>query len=257
MKARIRGWLVLGYASITMAIFFLLSLPQMIVRGRGDWAIWFARHAWGPSILWLAGARLSVRSAVLPDGPLVFACNHESALDIPALLAVLPRNVRFIAKRELFQIPVFGWYMRVGGHVPVDRAIRASAVETLRRAGQMVRDGTSLIVFPEGTRSRDGRVHAFKKGPFVVAMEAGVPVVPVAISGAGDLNPKNAIAAQPGTIHITIGESVRPGDHPDKTSLLVEVRRRVIEAHLAQGGRGGDLDRAVALPGREGAAGDG
>jgi len=256
MKARIRGWVVLAYTSITMVLFFLLSIPEMLLRGHGDRAIWFARHAWGPSILKLAGARLEVHRAVLPEGPLVFASNHESALDIPALLSVLPRNVRFIAKRELFRIPIFGWYMRVGGHVPVDRANRSSAIETLRRAGEMVRAGTSLIVFPEGTRSRDGRVHAFKKGPFLVAMEAGVPVVPVAISGAGHLNPKAAIAAQPGTIRISIGEAVRPGDHADKTALLVEVRRRVVLAHLALGGLGGDLDRSVATAGKEGAAGD-
>jgi 1-acyl-sn-glycerol-3-phosphate acyltransferase len=254
MVARIRGWLVLAWASITMAVFFLISLPEMVLRGTGDLAMWFARHAWGPSTLRVAGVKLEVTSAPLPEGPLIFASNHESALDICALVAVLPRNVRFVAKRELFRIPVFGWYLRAGGHVPVDRANRASAVETLRRAAEKVRAGTSLIVFPEGTRSRDGLVHAFKKGPFVVAMEAGVPVVPVAISGAGHVNPKSAIATNPGTIRIAIGEAVLPGDHPDKTSLLVEVRRRVILAHRALGGLGGDLERPVAEVGKEGVA---
>jgi 1-acyl-sn-glycerol-3-phosphate acyltransferase len=237
MVARIRGWVTLAYTSVTMVLFFLMGLPEMVFRGTGDFCIWLGRHAWGPSILWVAGAKLEVRSAKLPDGPLIFACNHESALDIPALFAALPRNIRFLAKIELFQLPIFGWYMRLGGHVPVDRANRKNA-----------------IVFAEGTRSRDGTVHAFKKGPFVVAMEAGVPVVPVAISGAGDLNPKGQIVAQPGVIRVSIGEAVLPAHHPDKTSLLVEVRRRVIEGHLAIGGKGGDLEHPV---GAQGSASDG
>ncbi len=254
MVARIRGWVTLAYTSVTMVLVFLLGLPEILFHGTGDFCIWLGRRAWGPSILWVAGAKLEVRSAKLPDGPLIFACNHESALDIPALFAALPRNIRFLAKIELFQLPVFGWYMRMGGHVPVDRANRKNAIQTLRRAGELVRGGTSLIVFAEGTRSRDGFVHAFKKGPFVVAMEAGVPVVPVAIAGAGDLNPKGQIAAQPGVIRVSIGEAVLPSDHPDKTSLLVEVRRRVIAGHLAIGGKGGDLQHPV---GEQGSAAEG
>jgi len=252
MMARLRGAIVLAYASVTMAIFFFLGLPEMIFLGRGELCIWFARHLWSPSILWVAGIELEVTSASLPPGPLVFAANHESALDICAILACVPRSVRFLAKQELFRLPVFGWYMSKGGHVPVDRRNRARAVESLRLAGRKVRAGTSLIVFAEGTRSRDGLVHPFKKGPFVLAMEAGAPVVPVAISGAGRLNPKAAIAAAPGSVRIHLGEAVLPRQVESPTALLVEVRRRVIEAHRALGGLGGDPDRAVAAHGREG-----
>jgi 1-acyl-sn-glycerol-3-phosphate acyltransferase len=224
----------------------------MLVRGTGHLAIWFARFAWSPSILWLAGARVEVsRMPPLPDGPLIFASNHESALDILALLAHLPRPIRFIAKEELFRIPVFGWYMSIGGHVPVDRKNRSRALSSLRRAGEIVRAGTSLIVFPEGTRSTDGRVHPFKKGPFVVAMEAGVPVVPVAISGAGRVTPKKEIAVVPGTIRIALGDPVDPRRCADKEALLFEVRRRVIEQHRAIGGLGGDPGDALAPPAPE------
>lgn len=256
MVARIRGWVVLLYTALTMALFFLLGLPEMLVRGTGHLAIWFARFAWSPSILRLAGARVEVaRMPPLPDGPLIFASNHESALDILALLATLPRPIRFIAKEELFRIPVFGWYLAIGGHVRVDRRNHSRALATLRRAGEIVRAGTSLIVFPEGTRSTDGRVHAFKKGPFVVAMEAGVPVVPVAISGAGRVTPKKQIAVVPGTIRIALADPVDPGLCSDKDALLVEVRRRLIEQHRAIGGLGGDLGDAVAPAGMEAAAG--
>ena len=255
MRARLRGWLVLGYTSLSMVFFFLLSLPEMLVHGTGHLAIWLARFAWSPSILWLAGVRVEVaRTPSLPDGPLIFACNHESALDILALLSVLPRAVRFVAKRELFQIPIFGWYMRIGGHIEVDRQHHAQAIASLRAAGQTIRAGTSLIVFPEGTRSKDGHVHPFKKGPFVVAMEAGVPVVPVAISGAGRINPKKHIAVYPGTIRIALADPVDPRACADRTALLVEVRRRVIEMHRTIGGLGGDPDDAVAAPGVEGSS---
>jgi 1-acyl-sn-glycerol-3-phosphate acyltransferase len=142
--------------------------------------------------------------------------------------------------------------MRLGGHVPVDRSRRTSAIEALRRAAQIVRSGTSLIVFPEGTRALDGRIHPFKKGPFVLAVEAGVPVVPVAISGTGRVTPKRAVAIWPGPIRMAVGEPVHPKDFPDKVALLAEVRRRVIALHRSLGGLGGDADHAVAAAGREG-----
>ena len=253
MLARVRGFVVLVYCAISMALIFFVSLPVMLLTGSGDMPIWFARFAWSPSNLWLTGSRVHLEPLPpLPDGPLIFASNHESALDIWVLFKVLPRSVRFIAKAELFRLPVFGAYMRLGGHVPVDRRNHAQAVQSLRQAGEVVRAGTSLIVFPEGTRSLDGRVHPFKKGPFVVAMEAGVPVVPVAISGSGKVTPKRAIAIWPGPIRVAVGEPVRPADFPDRTALLTEVRRRMIALHRRIGGAGGDEAAADATAGMEG-----
>jgi 1-acyl-sn-glycerol-3-phosphate acyltransferase len=253
MWARVRGWIVLVWGSLSMAGFFLISLPVMYLTRSGEMPMWFARHAWSISGLWLAGARVRVvRATPLPDGPVVFASNHESALDIWVHLATLPRSFRFIAKKELFELPIFGWYMRIGGHVPVDRHNRTQAVASLRHAAELVRGGTSVVVYPEGTRSRDGRIHPFKKGPFVVALEAGVPIVPVAISGTGAITPKAAIAVYPGEARIAWGEAVRPSDHPDRVALLAEVRRRVIALHVECGGAGGDVDDAVAVVGQEG-----
>jgi 1-acyl-sn-glycerol-3-phosphate acyltransferase len=255
MLARARGWVVLLFASVTMVFFFLISLPVMILTRSGDLPIWFARRAWGPWGLLVSGAKVEVlRRPALPAGPLVFASNHESALDIWVLFKELPRSFRFIAKQELFRIPVFGWYLSLGGHIPVDRTHHGRAIHSLRRAGAVVRAGTSLVVFPEGTRSRDGQVHPFKKGPFVVAMEAGVPVVPVAISGSGRVTPKNVVAVVPGTIRVAIGDPVDPRQFPDKEALLVEVRRRVIELHRSIGGGGGDPSDAIAARGIEGAS---
>ncbi len=253
MNARVRGLLVLAYAALSMVFFFLLSLPVMLLTGSGALPMWFCRKAWAPSSLWVAGVDLDIALlAPIPEGPVIFASNHESALDIWAVTAAIPRGVRFVAKAELFRIPVFGWYLALGGHVKVDRRDRAQALASLKAAGRKVASGTSLIVFPEGTRSRDHRVHAFKKGPFVIAAEARVPIVPIAIAGAGAITPKERIAVCPGTLRVTIGPAVHPRDFPHRDALLREVRRRIIEQHVALGGLGGDPADAVAAPGLEG-----
>jgi 1-acyl-sn-glycerol-3-phosphate acyltransferase len=250
---RLRGWIVLGWGAITMVFFFVLSLVPMILTGKGDFSIWLARRAWAPSSLWLAGVDLEVRQlAPIPPGPAIYVSNHESALDIWVLFRAIPRNLRFIAKQELFRIPIFGWYLRLARFVAVDRSNHARAVAALEKAAQMVRGGVSLIVFAEGTRSADGRVHPFKKGPFVVAMAAGVPVVPVAVVGTSAATPKKRIEVHPGHVAVAVGEPLDPRAFADKSALLREVRRRIIEQHRALGGLGGDPDDAVAATGVEG-----
>ncbi len=253
MKARFRGLVLAAYMAVSMVFFFVVQLPVMLVTFSGDFSIWLARRLWSPSALWLAGVRVEVvPGAPLPAGPAIYASNHESALDVWILLQSLPRNVRFIAKQELFRIPIFGWYLRMARFVPVDRHHHARAVASLKRAGELIRGGISLIVFPEGTRSPDARVQPFKKGPFVVAMEAGVPVVPVAIAGAAALNPKRRLEVTPGTVRLAFGDPVDPGRFAEKSDLLREVRRRIIALHRSIGGLGGDEEQAVAGRGLEG-----
>jgi 1-acyl-sn-glycerol-3-phosphate acyltransferase len=249
MLARLRGLIVLAVVAVLMVAIFFGSLPWMILTRTGDLPIWLGRKVWGPVGLWLAGAPLDVRRAPPPpDGPVIFASNHESALDILVMFVVVHRSFRFIAKQELFRLPVFGWYMRLGGHIPVDRAHHQRGVASLQRAGDVVRAGTSIVVFPEGTRSRDGRIQPFKKGPFVVAKQAGVPIIPVAISGSGAVTPSHRIAVYPGPIRVAMGDPVDPGAFPDKETLLAEVRKRIVELHRSIGGLGGELGPSPARP---------
>ena len=253
MRARLRGIGVAVYAAASMVLFVLLQLPAMLLTGTGDFSIWLARRAWSPSALRVAGVRVDVRRlAPLPDGPAIYASNHESALDVWVLFCAIPRNLRFVAKQELFRIPIFGWYLTLARFIAVDRGNHARAIAALKRAGEIVRGGISLVVFPEGTRSNDGRVHAFKKGPFVLAMEAGVPVVPVAIVGTSAVTPKRRLEVHPGTVRVATGVPVHPRTFRDKSDLLREVRRRIIELHRELGGAGGDVDDAVAARGVEG-----
>ncbi len=241
MLARIRGALVLGYAAFMMVVIFFGSLPVMLVTGSGDLPMWLGRRVWAPVGLWLAGVRLElVRPLAPPPGPVIFASNHESVLDIWVLFVAVPRQFRFIAKAELYRIPIFGWYMRLGGHVPVDRSNHQRAVASLAKAGETIRGGTSIVVFPEGTRSRTGRIRPFKKGPFVVAKEAGVPVLPIAISGSGAVTPSHRLEVHPGTIRLASGEPIDPAAFADKEDLLDAVRARIVELHRSVGGLGGE-----------------
>jgi len=252
MSARLRGLAVAVYCGLSMVFFFVVQLPAMALTGSGDFSIWLARRAWSPSALWLAGVRVEVGGReLMPSGPAIYVSNHESALDVWALFCAIPRNLRFVAKSELFRIPVFGWYLRLARFVEVNRRDRAQAVAALRRGARIVQGGLSLVVFPEGTRSPDARIQPFKKGPFVLAMEAGVPVVPVAIAGAAALNPKRRLEVQPGTIRVAIGACLQPRDFPDKDALLREVRGRIVGLHRSLGGLGGGpVD--IAQPGVEG-----
>jgi 1-acyl-sn-glycerol-3-phosphate acyltransferase len=241
MLSRLRVALVAVWAAVAMVAIFFGSLPVMLVTGSGDLPMWLGRHVWAPVGLWLAGVRLEiVRPPAPPPGPTIFASNHESVLDIWVLFVAIPRQFRFIAKQELYRIPIFGWYMRIGGHVPVDRSNRARAVASLAKAGATIRGGTSIVVFPEGTRSRTGRIQPFKKGPFVVAKEAGVPVIPIAISGSGAVTPSHRLAVHPGTIRLAAGDPVDPAAFAEKEQLLEAVRSRIVVLHRSLGGLGGD-----------------
>lgn len=145
---------------------------------------------------------------LVPGQPYVHVANHVSFIDIWVLLERLPGSVRFVYKRELGNIPVFGPAMRASGHIAIDRNNRASAFAAYDVAAGSVRAGTSAMVFAEGTRSRDGRLMAFKKGPFVLAIAAQVPVVPIAILGAFESMPKGSIAPKSVPVTVRIGEPI-------------------------------------------------
>ncbi len=169
-----------------------------------------AHKRWGAGLLRAARIRLEVEHAerLRPDRPCVYVANHVSFIDIWALLAALPGTVRFVAKQELFRVPVFGQAIRAAEHIAIDRANRAAAFAAYDEAARAVRGGRSAIVFAEGTRSRDGRLLPFKKGPFVLAIAAQVPVVPVLVHGAFELMPRGALYPRRGTVVLRIGDAI-------------------------------------------------
>lgn len=141
--------------------------------------------------------------------PYIFMCNHQSALDIYSLLFSLPLSFRWIAKRQLFLIPLFGWALKRAGHISLDRENPREALKAIDEAARKIREGMNIIIFPEGTRSRDGSLLPFKKGGFSLALRAMVPVVPIGIVGTSALQPKGSfIPGRKGVIYIHIGEPI-------------------------------------------------
>lgn len=166
-----------------------------------------AGREWGRKLLWLNRVPVAVQGAEhIPTGPCVFVANHVSWVDIWALVGNLPGRVRFLAKRELLLVPVFGWAMKRAGHIPIDRQNRRAAFDAYTEAVRLIREGTRAIIFGEGTRSRSGELLPLKKGPFVLAIQAGVPVVPVFLEGTYQVLPKGSIRLRPRPIRILVGE---------------------------------------------------
>ncbi|HEV2855065.1 MAG TPA: lysophospholipid acyltransferase family protein [Thermoanaerobaculia bacterium] len=185
-----------------------LTLIVCAVLRRKSPGLTLARRVWAPGILLLGPVRLRVegREHLDPSRVYFFVANHQSWVDIPALFKALPVPLLFLAKRELARIPFLGSYMEAMGMVYVDRADRGKAVRAVSQAAQRLREGYSILSFPEGTRSPDGRVQPFKTATFAAALEAGVPVVPVALEGPARILPRDGFHARPGVIRLKIGE---------------------------------------------------
>ncbi|HEV2426409.1 MAG TPA: lysophospholipid acyltransferase family protein [Terriglobia bacterium] len=179
----------------------------------------------------LGGIRLEVRGRerMPPRQAVVFMANHESNIDPPAIFACLP-PVLVLAKKESFRIPVLGPAMRLRGFIPVDRRDRERAIEAVEQACKALRAGQSFVVFPEGTRSPDGRLQPLKKGGFIMALKAGAPIVPVSLSGGRRIMRKKDPAIHPGAIRITFHEPIRTAGRSidDRDQLIEEVRQALL-----------------------------
>jgi 1-acyl-sn-glycerol-3-phosphate acyltransferase len=187
---------------------------------------------WARALLWIVGVRVSVSGlANVPSGPAVYAANHGSILDIPILFGHLPVNFRIVHKRSIYLIPVVGWFLYLAGHIGVDRRNAFRARRSLGAAAERIRRGTSVAVFPEGTRSRDGSVRRFKRGSFVLAQQAGVPVVPVSLAGVKALIPRGLPTLRPGRIELRIHEPIpTAGASVEAAERLAEDARAIVIA---------------------------
>jgi len=156
-------------------------------------------------------------------------------VDIWVLAVVLPNTCRFVAKRSLFFVPILGQAMWAAGFIPIDRGDRTQAIRSLGRAASRIRRGASVILFPEGTRSRTGKLAPFKKGSFHLALETRVPIVPVAISGSGSVVRPRSIVIRPGRVHVTLFPQVDPETYGDDVVALMNRVRATIASGLAPG----------------------
>ena len=217
---------ILWVAAATLVMGLLtiaLSLSERTAR-----CVHRVAQAWGRSILAVSGVRVRVEGRERIDPAAAFVCmsNHQSNFDIPVLLGHFPRPFRWLAKAELFRIPIFGRAMRGAGYIAIDRSNRPAAIASLRQAAEAVRGGVSVMIFPEGTRSPDGILKSFKKGGFVMAIEAGVPIVPVALRGTYEIMPKKRLLIRPRAVTLAIGAPIASAGHRlhTKEALMGEVR---------------------------------
>jgi len=227
---------VLNTALVALTTFggAIAALLTRLFDPSGDTVLRLARW-WARTICSLTGVKVEVehQAQLDPGHSYVFMANHLSTIDIWALYVALPLPVRMIAKKQLAAIPLFGWAMWAGRFIFIDRHNAISARRSIERAGERIRAGASVLLFPEGTRSRDGQLQAFKKGGFHLAIDAGAPIVPVALHGTRELMPRGSLRVKPGRVRVTIGAPIpTTGLTADDRNALVEHVRDTIAEML-------------------------
>jgi len=232
-------YVVLVWSSVVHAVGTILASLFRVSFTPGGVYDWGTKD-WSKQILWGAGTPIEIRGLErIPAGPVVYASNHSSMFDIWALSAALPGSTRFVAKQELGRIPLVGPAMKRAGHVMINRAVKAQAMESYAQAGEKIRGGISPIVFPEGTRSRTGEMLPFKTTPFALAIAAQVPVVPVYVHDTFKILPKGAWRMRAMPIRVRVGEPIpTAGLGLDDRSALkdrVEAAVRALKARVDAG----------------------
>jgi 1-acyl-sn-glycerol-3-phosphate acyltransferase len=186
---------------------------------------------WGKVALLANGVKVEVEGMeqLSGKGPYIFMSNHQGYYDIFALLSHLPYQFKWLAKKELFSIPFLGWTMAAVRYISIDRGGTRDTVEAMNEAAQKIRDGMSVVIFPEGSRSPDGSIQPFKKGGFTLAIKSRVPIVPVSISGSRDIMPKDRLTATPGEIRILVGHPIETESCAlkDREWLMKKVRETI------------------------------
>jgi len=230
-RALVSAWGMIWLSLLT--VFFSALTIVLAWCGVSEHHIQWSPRNWAKLLLWGVGcsARLKGLENLEPGATYVFASNHTSALDILALLSQLPANFRWIAKKELFEIPLFGPAMLRAGYIPIDRSDRRAAMESLNRAAERISGGASVVIFPEGTRSPDGKLLPFKSGGLALAIRSRRPVVPVTILGANRALRPKSLLLNPGPIQIVLGEPIPTAGLKmnQRDQLAQEVRERVLE----------------------------
>ena len=214
---------------------FLVSVSCIVfgVFGSYNKLVNLIAKTWTRSILFAAGVKLDIEGLDKIDKTksYIFIGNHQSLFDVAALFTAIPLTARFMAKKELYKIPIFGWALAATGTIKIDRSNREKSIASMNDALARIRRGVSVIVFPEGTRSEDGQIQAFKKGGFVLALKGSIPVVPVSISGSRFILRKHNARVIPGKIKIIIGDPIDTSQYSyqDREELSNTVRNFIVE----------------------------
>ena len=224
----IRTLVMLGFWAALLPIAALIGFPWTLITG--DISFLYRMTMWGAwTGVKLAGIRATAvgLDRIDPARTYIFMSNHVSNVDPPILMPLIPRRMSIMVKKELFRYPVLARLMRFGSLVPVDRGNRESGISAVRAAADVIRQGINMTVYVEGHRSFDGKLLPFKKGPFYLAQECGVPIVPVTIVGSHYVMPKRRFAIKPGTVTVIFHEPIEPGDFGSRECLMAKVRKAI------------------------------
>jgi 1-acyl-sn-glycerol-3-phosphate acyltransferase len=222
-------YLVAAFSTFVWASLAIIAAP---VDRSGESMVWMARQ-WIRWIFGGCGIRVEVEGLanIDPAQSYVIMTNHQSVIDIGAVVQTLPISFRFVAKKELTWIPIFGWALRPAGHVIIDRRKREKAVSSLEQAARRIAEGVNVIIFPEGTRSATGDLQPFKSGGFHLAIQAQVPILPATISGTRVITPKRSLRVESGIIKIVYSEPIPTAGLgvDDRESLKNQVRQAIFD----------------------------
>jgi 1-acyl-sn-glycerol-3-phosphate acyltransferase len=233
----IRTVLMLAFWAVALPIAALIGFPWTYLTK--DISFLYNTCMWGAwTGVRIAGVRVQTRGLekIDPARTYIFMSNHVSNLDPPITLPLIPRRTSVMVRNELFSYPILGSVMRIGSLVPVDRGNRDAGISAVREAVRVIQQGLNMTIYVEGKRSFDGRMLPFKKGPFYLAEECKVPVVPITITGTQEAMPKARFSIQPGTVTVQFHDPIEPVDFGDRESLMVKVRA-VINSGLPDGMR--------------------
>lgn len=223
-------------AALPLSIIALLSTP---LDRSGRTFHWTSR-TWSRFILWLFHIRVKTRGAdfIDPSKHYIYISNHASAFDIPAVVVGIPDDIRFVLKKELTRIPIWGWALKYGHYIAIDRGKARDAMKSLDEAAERMRHGASVILFAEGTRTRDGKLQAFKRGAFTLAVKAGNPIIPVTINNTFRILPKGSLRVNSADIELVFSKPI-PTSSIDgrggEMRLIEQVRQAIGETYIEQG----------------------
>ncbi len=222
------SWIVVVWTIVAIGVMGSAAIVTSFFSKNGNIPNLIARF-WARSILWVGRVNVEItgHSHIDPARSHVFMANHQSLFDIPVLLGHLGCQFRWLAKVELFKIPLFGLAMQRAGYISIDRSNRPAAIKSLAAAARKIKNGVSVMIFPEGTRSREGRLRPFKKGGFYLAIDSGAPIVPVVIRGTRHIMPKKTLRIQSGTVTVHVFPPIESSkfSHDTRNELIAEVRR--------------------------------
>jgi len=220
-----------AFIGLNTVIFCIWAIVLSIFDNTGRLIHIYAAVPWAKTILWVCGVRLDVQGTENVDSnlPAVYVSNHQSAFDIFTILAGVPVPFKFLLKKELMRIPFLGWAMKRARYISIDRGNHRKALKSMREASDRIRNGASILVFAEGTRSEDGNIKSFKKGGFHLAVEAESNVVPIAINGSRNILLKGSFKIGKGVIKMNIGAPISAKGYSRKTmEPLIETTRDTV-----------------------------